>query len=207
MRLHRTAALACAALIVGLSSCSDAAKPTASASASATSEPATTVAPTTTSASATAQPTGPQRLDLSSRGLPVVITVPACVKPRAPLLKNEDNVKDVILACDPEMGSKTPPFAIQVGLAAKKIWKSDLRQNKAFKRFVVDEPTLLRWEAAEGAAVVEEFMVRQKIKCPAGNCGNLGTEEYACFPQFPASAEHKALLEEELAACKSLSAP
>jgi hypothetical protein len=40
-------------------------------------------------------------------------------------------------------------------------------------------------------------MLRQKV----------GSTDYACFPQFPALEAQRALLEEELAACRSVTAP
>lgn len=159
----------------------------------------TTAAPAPAATSAPPVSTGPQRLDLTSRGLPVAITVPACVKLRAPLLKNQDNVKDIILACDPVMGdvSGKRPFAIQLGLAEGKVWKADVRKNPGFKRFTKEEASFLRWEAEDGANKVEEFLLRQKV----------GAAEYACFPQFPASEAQRALLDEEIAACRSVTTP
>jgi hypothetical protein len=35
----------------------------------------------------------------------------------------------------------------------------------------------------------------------------VGSTDYACFPQFPALEAQRALLEEELAACRSVTAP
>lgn len=171
----------------------------ATGTAGSTSKPATTPTPAPAATSAPSANTGPQRLDLTSRGLPLAITVPACVKPRAPLLKNEDNVKDIILACDPVMGDPPGkrPFAIQLGFAEAKVWKADVRKNPGFKRFTKDEASFLRWEAEDGGTKVEEFMLRQKV----------GATEYACFPQFPASEAQRALLEEELLACRSVTTP
>ena len=111
-------------------------------------------------------------------------------------MKNANNLKDLILACDPGL-SGAPPFAIQLGLSEGKVWKTDIRANKGFKRFTADEPAFLRWQAEDGKLLVEEFILRQTVA---------GTS-YACFPQFPAGPDQRALLEEELAACKSLSAP
>jgi hypothetical protein len=168
-------------------------------SAEPSSKPSAIPAATSTASSASSAPAGPQRLDLSSRGLPIAITVPPCAKARAPLIKNQDNDADVILACDPVFGAPSAqrPFAIQIGLAKSKAWKADIRKNPSFKRFTTDEVNLLRWEGVEGANQVGEFMLRQKV----------GATEYACFPQFPALEAQRALLEEELAACRSITAP
>jgi hypothetical protein len=174
----------------------DGAGPPSAASSARSSTTSAVPAPSAAS-SETPAPTGARRLDLTSRGLPIAITVPACAKARAPLLKNEDNDKDVILACDPVLGDPRRPFAIQLGLAKAKVWKADVRKNPGFKRFTTDEANLLRWEAVDGADRVEEFMLRQKV----------GSTDYACFPQFPALEAQRALLEEELAACRSVTAP
>lgn len=192
--------LLCSLLQAALFACGGENAPTAQTSGKTTTPSPSSASSATTAPSTTASAaTGPQRLDLTSRGLPIVITVPACVKPRAPLLKNEDNVKDVILACDPVIGEPpgSRPFALQIGLAEKKVWKADVRKNPGFARFTKEEASFLRWEAKDGDAVVEEFMLRQKV----------GAVEYACFPQFPSTEAQRPRLEEELAACRSITAP
>lgn len=178
-------------------SCAD--KSSQVTSASVGSAAPSTPASSGVSASASQAPldtTAPKRLDLSNRGLPLALMVPGCVKIREPLMKNATNLKDLILACDPGL-SGNPPFALQIGLSEGKVWKSDVRANKNFKRFTTDEPNFVRWQAEDGKLLVEEFIWRQKV----------GGTSYACFPQFAAGPEQRALLEEELAACRSIAAP
>ena len=144
------------------------------------------------SASADAAPptaaTETTALDLTSKGLPLVLDVPACVKVSAPIAKIADNEHDQILACDSDGG--TPAFAIQIGLSKGKSWKSDMQSDPTFKKWIKKEKDFLLREVTLPPGA-QDFSFRFKSK----------KIEYQCFSQFQTTDEK--LLASMIAACRS----
>ncbi len=130
-------------------------------------------------------------IDLTKRGLPVTLEVPSCAKPSEPLIKLADNQRDVLLTC---LGTAEHPelFSIQVGPAKGKIDRQAIAGASTFKRWVLDAKGVLQWENREGSPPRQDFVLRRQ----------LGTVEYACFPQY--ATNDSVILAAELAACGSL---
>ncbi|NUP13905.1 MAG: hypothetical protein HOW73_48335 [Polyangiaceae bacterium] len=144
------------------------------------------------------------KTDLSERGLPITIVMPACPdgsppKVTGPMVKLPDNAADQIIQCqvsDEEALAGKEAFTLQVGLAKGKIGKAQVREDMNFAKFISEDPKSLEWETKNFGSLPNkrEFILRVTA----------GGTEYACFPQFaPTDAK---LYQAELAACRSIAA-
>jgi len=163
-------------------------------------EKADTAAPTAESAPVKSAPSAAADattvINLSSRGLPLMLTAPSCVKVLAPVVKVAENAKDVMLSCpisDDDSIAGNSAFAIQVGLAKGKNGKADIAKDPNFVRFLPStDSKLLQWESSVFNSKVKDFMLRV----------TKGSVEYVCFNQL--SSRDEAVFAQMLKACQSL---